>query len=138
MAGFVTKETNDFGEYEITFQTKKKDDFNRVQTLCRSIMDESRNDELIRRGDMIDALHQHYEANNPDQNAVMDDCVMIALKIPTVHEVEGEWIEELHPEGVNPYFARRFVCSLCNDWQTYGKTDYCPNCGKRMKREETL
>lgn len=86
MAGFFTKETNNYGEYEITFQTKKKADFNRVQTLCRAIMDEARNDELIRRGDMIDALHQHYAVNDPKQNAVMDECVMIALKLPKAEE----------------------------------------------------
>ena len=82
MAGFFTKETNDYGEYEITFQTKNKADFKRVQTFCRSIMDEARNNELIRRGDMIDALHQNYAVNDPTQNAVMDECVMIAMKIP--------------------------------------------------------
>ena len=26
----------------------------------------------------------------------------------------------------------RFYCSECGDWQTYGKTDFCPSCGVRM------
>ena len=23
----------------------------------------------------------------------------------------------------------RFICSACGEWQTYGKTKYCPDCG---------
>lgn len=29
----------------------------------------------------------------------------------------------------------RFYCSSCNGWNTYGKSKYCPNCGRRMQRE---
>lgn len=27
----------------------------------------------------------------------------------------------------------RFVCSVCGEWQTYGKTKYCPECGAKMQ-----
>lgn len=29
----------------------------------------------------------------------------------------------------------RYYCSACNDWNTYGKSKYCPNCGRRMQSE---
>ncbi len=27
----------------------------------------------------------------------------------------------------------RFICSVCGEWQTYGKTKYCPECGAKMQ-----
>lgn len=35
----------------------------------------------------------------------------------------------------DPYrlFKRRFYCSECGEWQTYGMTSYCPFCGKPMR-----
>lgn len=43
-----------------------------------------------------------------------------------------EW-EERTVEDENPYFRRRFYCTNCGDWNTNGKTKYCPDCGARMK-----
>ena len=39
MAGFDTKEKNQYGEYEICFQTKDRDEFLAVQEFCRAILD---------------------------------------------------------------------------------------------------
>ena len=30
----------------------------------------------------------------------------------------------------------RFICSVCGEWQTYGKTKYCPECGAKMQEVE--
>ena len=30
----------------------------------------------------------------------------------------------------------RFYCSKCGDWNTYGMTNYCPNCGAKMENAE--
>lgn len=46
----------------------------------------------------------------------------------------GEW-EERYLEDENPFFRKRYYCSVCGDWNTYGKPEYCPNCGAHMKRE---
>ena len=60
---------------------------------------------------------------------------------PTVDAVpvkRGAW-EERHVECENPWCRRRFYCTECGDWQTYGKTKYCQNCGAKMdgeRREE--
>ena len=38
MSGFNTKERNNSGEYEITFYTENRQDFERVQDLCRELI----------------------------------------------------------------------------------------------------
>ena len=44
----------------------------------------------------------------------------------------GEW-EERVVEGTDGWCKRRFFCSVCGDWQTYGKTPRCCYCGAHMK-----
>lgn len=44
---------------------------------------------------------------------------------------QGEW-EERFVECDNPFFRRRFYCSACGDWNTHGKSRYCPHCGAKM------
>lgn len=46
----------------------------------------------------------------------------------------GEWIDR-YDEDDKPFFKRKYVCSACGDWNTYGKSDYCPNCGAKMDGE---
>ena len=36
----------------------------------------------------------------------------------------------------NSYCSKRFYCSKCGNWQTYGKTNYCMNCGAKMENAE--
>lgn len=43
----------------------------------------------------------------------------------------GTW-DERQVESDNIWTRRRFYCSNCGGWQTYGKTKYCPNCGAEM------
>ena len=51
-------------------------------------------------------------------------------------ETPAYWINRtvnngpLDPAGL---FRNRFECSACGEWQTYGETKYCPNCGKPMQ-----
>lgn len=50
-------------------------------------------------------------------------------------EKPAHWIvKEEDPNKLDPYgmFRKRFVCSECGGWQTYGETKCCPNCGKPM------
>ena len=81
--------------------------------------------------------------NNPDKNkAFGHDAIEIMAEIhympaadvaPVQH---GRWILEREPDGT-PYC---FHCSVCdNDFQRIGimaATDYCPNCGARMGKED--
>ena len=50
---------------------------------------------------------------------------------PTIEPQQGEW-EERFVEFGNLFSRRRFYCSNCGDWQTYGMTRYCPECGAKM------
>ena len=45
----------------------------------------------------------------------------------------AEWIVD--KDDSRRWDRVRFYCSACNGWNTYGKSKYCPNCGRRMQRE---
>lgn len=44
----------------------------------------------------------------------------------------GYWTEKVDEETTNPLFKYRFYCSECGNWQSYGRTLFCPNCGAKM------
>lgn len=52
--------------------------------------------------------------------------------------VRGTWTEKIDNDE-DPIFRRKYECSACGKWNTYGKSDFCPNCGAdmRQKGEET-
>ena len=47
----------------------------------------------------------------------------------------GTWTEEFD-ESANPFFQRRWRCSACNDYNYYGRPDFCPCCGADMREGE--
>ena len=47
----------------------------------------------------------------------------------------GTWTEEFD-ESANPFFQRRWRCSACNDYNYYGRPDFCPCCGADMRKKE--
>lgn len=47
----------------------------------------------------------------------------------------GHWVESFKVNAP-PTLRSRWICSWCGNVQTYGATDYCPNCGARMDGEE--
>lgn len=49
-------------------------------------------------------------------------------------QTEGEW-EEKEVTDYYPGSRIRYYCTACGDWNTYGKTQYCPDCGAKMKKE---
>ncbi len=46
----------------------------------------------------------------------------------------GRWEERIIDDEL-PLFKKRFYCSCCGRWTTYGKTEYCPHCGAKMENE---
>lgn len=47
----------------------------------------------------------------------------------------GRWEDEFK-EDAEAFVKHRYVCTVCGNWQTYGKTAYCPNCGAKMDEGE--
>ena len=47
----------------------------------------------------------------------------------------GEWKEKII-KGDSVWTQHRYYCSVCGGWNTYGKSDYCPNCGAKMRGAE--
>ena len=52
-----------------------------------------------------------------------------------INDNSGEW-KEVYDENEDRYFKIKFYCSACGNWQTYGKTNFCMNCGAKMENAE--
>lgn len=50
--------------------------------------------------------------------------------LPSAEPKTGEWIYNVDNESISELWN----CSECGQW-SFAKTNYCPNCGKRMKGE---
>lgn len=62
--------------------------------------------------------------------------VMLALPSADVAPVRhGHWVESFKVNAP-PTLKSRWICSWCGNVQTYGATDYCPNCGAKMDEGE--
>ena len=80
--------------------------------------------EYIEREAAIDALQNHYEVRNAVQNGIMDECVMLMMRVPAADVApvrHGKWLE-------HRTWAK---CSEC-EYLIGFETTYCPNCGARM------
>ena len=99
-------------------------------------------DDLIRRSDAIEAIevvdwyHQNKNndmvsgANSDEHQAwyKADDIYKALEAIPTIEPKRGEWLER------NSGFTKWIRCSVCDHKFYQGtKTNFCPNCGARMK-----
>ncbi|MBR2681630.1 MAG: hypothetical protein IKE23_12965 [Exiguobacterium sp.] len=62
------------------------------------------------------------------------DMVMGAPEVaPTVR---GKWIYKIVDDG-DLFFRRRWYCSACGQWTSYGAPDFCMHCGAKMDEVET-
>lgn len=50
-------------------------------------------------------------------------------------KTKGKWIKNSSPDS--SLFSTRWYCSECGEWQTYGTTKFCMNCGADMRGGET-
>lgn len=77
--------------------------------------------EYIEREAAIDALQNHYEVRNAVQNGIMDECVMLMMRVPAADVVP---------------VVRCGECAYCewkNEVCTYG---WCKrNCAFKMRHE---
>ena len=52
---------------------------------------------------------------------------------------KGQWsIDVARNDPDRKWDWRRFYCSVCGGWQTYGQTKYCPKCGAEMEVSDEL
>lgn len=47
----------------------------------------------------------------------------------------GFWTK-VYDKGADPFMRRKYYCSHCGDWNTYGETPYCMWCGWPMSVEK--
>lgn len=68
-----------------------------------------------------------------------DECEHPIADIPAEEKI-GHWEERnVEDPKFDPYgfFKRRWYCSECGRYQTYGATEYCCHCGAKMMEEQT-
>ena len=93
--------------------------------------------EYISREDALN-FEMEIEAEPEEIQAVTKGMALYAehiKKLPPVAVVEpktGTWIE-MDDENAVPFMSPKYYCSCCEDWNTYGPSDYCPNCGAKME-----
>jgi len=96
-------------------------------------------DDCISRQAVLEAIEDdnrngHYScfASNNDAQCFKD--VIRSLPPVTPQPKTGRWREDI--DNNRRWDRVRFYCSKCGNWQTYGKTHYCPNCGAEMSEVE--
>lgn len=89
------------------------------------------NMDLISRQAVIDTMDNCYWSIIGDEPPKLDektalyvDLKQAVKRLPTVEPKKGRWI--ICSDGYYPY------CSECN-YRPHEMTDYCPNCGAKMK-----
>ena len=94
------------------------------------------NGDLIYRADAIEALEDNKSDWDNDYNRPIEKDIQSLKALPSAETVQGEWEEKII-EGDSVWTRHRYYCSVCGGWNTYGKSDYCPDCGARMKGGDT-
>ncbi len=97
--------------------------------------------EYIEREAAIDALQNHYEVRNAVQNGIMDECVMLMMRVPAADVVpvqHGRW--RGHDIGNGTLSIDEDTCSLCGSRfyqiaETGCDWNFCPNCGAKMDKD---
>lgn len=65
---------------------------------------------------------------------MVDNMIKGIQYLPSVQPKPGTWrIDIDHSRGFD---WRRFYCSECGGWQTYGEPKFCPKCGARMETKD--
>ena len=61
-----------------------------------------------------------------DVKKQQEKMIELAGKLPK----KGKWTARYDPDD-KPFFQKKYVCSSCGSWNTYGMPDYCPHCGAK-------
>ena len=94
-------------------------------------------EDCISRKEALSHKHIVYDDDGIGYSVVSVDEIMALPSVTPKAEIEkeepAEWIVDT--DDSRRWDRVRFYCSACNGWNTYGKSKYCPDCGRRMQRE---
>ena len=92
-------------------------------------------EDLIRREDAIDAINLRARIPHDIASAQYASMAINAIRtVPSADRPQGEWQDTgKDPDHSHPLTAIWYRCSECGDG-TNTKTNYCPNCGAKMKQ----
>lgn len=93
---------------------------------------EAKDGDLISRAEAIDAMGEEppivYDlATEWKEHDVWVRNVSALSALPSAEALQGEWIHD------GSQWANRWVCDKCGHKIFEPKTNYCPNCGAKMK-----
>ena len=91
--------------------------------------------DLIKREDAIKAIKLKVRIPHDVVSAQYASMAINAIcQVPSADRPQGEWIVS-SKDSICPICGKdeaEFICGT-EDWYGYGLSNYCPNCGARMK-----
>ena len=89
-------------------------------------------------GDCNECKHRVYLPNKKGKLIGSCDTLKCKFEEKRGAEIMGFWILDVdRDDKTRTWDWRRFVCSDCGKWNTYGETPFCPYCGKPKKVKES-
>ena len=86
--------------------------------------------DTIYREDAIKAIKEHHFFINNRCKYPSEGCVEViedAVNVPSADRLQGKWID------ISEWYAPRQKCSICETVVDGYGSNYCPNCGAKMK-----
>ena len=85
----------------------------------------------IKREDALDIIGSW--RMSPDGDRAYQEIAELPTKnVQSAEHGKWEYKVVLDENGKMDFCSRRWYCSVCGEWQTYGQSAYCPNCGADM------
>lgn len=93
----------------------------------------------VRSGDRIsrcELFNRLANITGEDANDMKAQIYAVIQEMDPVPDVRrGSWEVRPAPEDDRVLGRRRYYCSECGGWNTYGESDFCPRCGADMRSE---
>ena len=86
--------------------------------------------DLINRKDALEALKNEYNCRREGDGLKLAWIEKALNEVPDAN-THGEW-SEVYDDTAPPFLKKQYHCSACGDWNTYGKSAFCPKCGAMM------